>query len=133
MSKRTEIKIESKLSMFEHRFISGDAGSSADDVQEHRAFGVAAEHRGFSVLREHRTMDMPAEHRGFGALREHRTMDMPAEHKILGMESEHRNLNYDLDSIVLGQSTLKLSNPHTVSSVTVQRRSDGSFFLIIEE
>ena len=103
MARRTEIIFEKHVSLFEHRFISGETDADAQN---------------------------------FRNLREHRIFRTPGEHRLLGSALEHRNLSRELeelDPLVLDQATLRLSNPHTVSSVTVQRRSDGSFYLIIEE
>jgi hypothetical protein len=113
MSNKTEIVVKNKLSIFEHRFISGDH----DPLLEHRFFGASAEHRTLGGVIEHRKM---------GTMPEHRTVDIEIEHRNLSSE-------FELNAMVLDQATLKLSKPHVVSSVTVQRRADGSFFLIIEE
>jgi hypothetical protein len=122
MSKRTEIVVRNRISLFEHRFISGEADTLLEaqhyrDLQEHRLFGVTSEHRVFGIVAEHRSMEV---------LSEHRTLDIESDNRKLSVESE-------LESLVLDQAKLTLSNPHLVSSVTLQRRSDGSFFLIIEE
>jgi hypothetical protein len=104
MSKRTEIVVNKLVSLFEHRFVSGVA----------------------SALPEHRLFGKPLEHGVFGVVAEHRALDAASEHGTVSSESGS-------DAMVVDQATLKLSNPHLVSNVTLQKRSDGSFYLIIEE
>jgi hypothetical protein len=117
MPHKTEIIVRNSLSLFEHRFIGGEPDLIPGNLEsQHR--DVAPEHRSFGVVAEHRTID---------GIREHRIMEILAEHRTLDISGS------ELDPLVLDEATLKLSKPHLANSVTVQRRSDGSFFLIIEE
>jgi hypothetical protein len=61
---------------------------------------------------------------------EHRHLDALPEHRNF----EHRSLAGEASNpVVLGEATCELSQPQSVSSVTVQRRSDGTFFLVLNE
>ena len=127
MAKKTELIIVTAPVIKEHRFLGGL-------VEEHRFLTELVEEHPFltELVEEHPFLGgLVEEHRFVGGVIE--------EHPLIAGISEdlsvtdQRALEHRFMGGSPGESSVNLAHPHHVSKVSIQRRPDGSLFLVLQE
>ena len=127
MRRKTELIIVTTPLIREHRFISG--------AEEHGFPGNAEEHRFLSgPVEEHRFLEgLVEEHRFIGGMVEEERGSVTEVAKERTRAEHPSALEHKYLSGSPEESSIQLTHPHRVSRVTVQRRADGSIFLVLDE